>query len=186
MKTLTLLRHAKSAWDDPAARDFDRPLNRKGRKAACLVGAELRELGLGFDRVVASPAARVVETLADFGEGYGAPISAIFDERIYLASVATLLEVIHETDDAADRLLIVGHNPGLERLAILLSRDEGEGLRGRMAAKYPTATVAEISLPVQHWRDVALGTGRVERFIRPRDLDPALGPDPEIAEGGKR
>jgi phosphohistidine phosphatase len=185
MKTLTLLRHAKSVWDDPVARDFDRPLNRKGRRAACRVGAEMRSRGLAFDRVVASPAARVVETLADLGEGYGAALPAAFDPRIYLASVATLLEVVRETDDAAERLLLVGHNPGLERLAMLLTGGDGDGLRGEMAAKYPTGTVAEISLPVEHWRDVAAGIGRVERFIRPRDLDPALGPDQAIAEGGK-
>jgi len=186
MKTLTLLRHAKSAWDDPVARDFDRPLNRKGRRAACLVGAEMRSRGFTFDRAIASPAARVVETLADVGEGYGAPIPAAFDARIYLASVATLLEVIREIDDDAERLLLVGHNPGLERLAMLLTDDDGDGLRTKMAAKYPTGTVAEISLPVERWRDVAVGIGRVERFIRPRDIDPALGPDPEIAENGNR
>ena len=183
MKTLTLLRHAKSDWDDPVARDFDRPLNRKGRRAACQIGAEMRALGLAFDRVVASPAARVVETLADIGESYGAPIRAIYDERLYLATVATLLAVIQETDDAVGRLLLVGHNPGLERLAMLLTGDDGGALRGEMAAKYPTGTVAEISLPVDRWRDVVVGIGRVERFIRPRDLDPALGPDREIANG---
>jgi phosphohistidine phosphatase len=186
MKTLTLLRHAKSAWDDPARRDFDRPLNRKGRRAAWLIGAEMRERGLAFDRVVASPAARVVETLADVGEAYGQPIRARYDERLYLASVATLLEIVHATDDGAQRLLLVGHNPGLERLAMLLTRDEGGGLRGEMSVKYPTATIVEISLPVDRWRDVAAGVGRVERFIRPRDLDPALGPDAEVAEGGRR
>ncbi len=183
MKTLTLLRHAKSAWDDPVGSDFDRPLSRKGRKAASRVGAEMRERGLAFDRVVASPAARVVETLADVGEGYGAPLRATFDQRLYLASPATLLELIRGIDDGADHLLIVGHNPGLERLAMLLTRDDGDGLRAQIAAKYPTATIAEIGLPVASWRDVAAGLGRVQRFIRPRDLDPALGPDPEAAAG---
>ncbi len=186
MKTLTLLRHAKSAWDDPAARDFDRPLNRKGRRAACLIGAEMRERGLAFDRVIASPAARVVETLADVGQAYGEPIRAYYDQRLYLASVATLLDTVHGADDDAQRLLLVGHNPGLERLAMLLTRDDGDGLRGKLSVKYPTAAIVEIGLPVDRWRDVAAGTGRVMLFIRPRDLDPALGPDAEIAEGGRR
>lgn len=179
MKTLTLLRHAKSGWNDPVARDFDRPLNKKGRKAARIVGSEMRAQGLEFDRVVASPAARVVETLADVARGYGRDIEPEYDERVYLASPAVLLELIRETDDEADQLLLVGHNPGLEALAMLLTRDDGNGLRGRISTKYPTGTLAEISFAVDHWKDVGKGTGTVTRFIRPRDLDPELGPDEE-------
>jgi phosphohistidine phosphatase len=177
MKILTLLRHAKSSWDGSAATDFDRPLNARGHRAARLIGRELREQGLAFDRVVASPAARVVETLEDFEGGYGGPVRPIFDRRLYLASPTTLLAIVREADDAADRLLLVGHNPGLEALAMLLTRDNGSTLRGEMAAKYPTATVAEIALPIDHWRDAEAGTGELARFIRPRDLDPELGPD---------
>ena len=179
MKTLTLLRHAKSSWDGPASTDFDRPLNKRGRRAARTVGRELRAQGLGFDRVIASPAARVVETIEDFEEGYGSPIEPSFDPRVYLASPATLLTIVREADDSADKLLIVGHNPGLEALAMLLTRDTGDGLRQEMAVKYPTATVAEIHLSIEHWRDVEAGMGELARFIRPRDLDPELGPDGE-------
>ena len=177
MKTLTLLRHAKSDWHSGAASDFERPLNARGHKAARTVGRELRAQGLAFDAVIASPAARVVETVDDLAEAYGSPLRPRFDERVYLGSVTTLLAVIREADDAADRLLIVGHNPGLENLAMLLTRDDGNGLRSELAAKYPTATVAEIALPIDHWREVAPGEGELARFIRPRDLDPGLGPD---------
>jgi phosphohistidine phosphatase len=177
MKILTLLRHAKSGWDDPVARDFDRPLNKRGRRAARTVGREMKALGLVFDKVVASPAVRVVETLADVEEGYGAPIRPAYDERAYLASTATLLELIRETDDGAERLLIVGHNPGLESLTMLLTHESGGALRDEVATKYPTATLAEICLPVDHWNDVLEGEGTLARFIRPRDLDPELGPD---------
>ena len=179
MKILTLLRHAKSGWDDPVMPDFDRPLNKRGRKAARTIGREMRAQGLEFDRVVASPAVRVVETLGDVADGYGDSIRPDYDRRIYLASVTTLLDVIHETDDSADRLLLVGHNPGLELLAILLTHDDGNRLRREIEVKYPTATLAEISLPVEHWSEVAEGIGKVDRFIRPRDLDPELGPDEE-------
>ena len=175
MKTLTLLRHAKSAWDDPVQRDFDRPLNKRGRRAAQTIGREMRSLGLEFDRVVASPALRVIETLDDVALGYGRSFDPSFDKRIYLASTDLLLDVIRAADEGAERLLIVGHNPGLEKLALLLTK--GEGLRAEIAIKYPTATLAEIELPVEHWRDVAEGSGRISRFIRPRDLDPELGPD---------
>src|SRR4051812_23983857 len=79
MKTLTLLRHAKSGWDDPVARDFDRPLNPKGQRAAAMVGRHIKALGLVFDHVVASPAARVVETLEHVGHGYGSDLAPAWD-----------------------------------------------------------------------------------------------------------
>jgi len=174
MKMLGLLRHAKSGWEAPGLRDFDRPLNARGHEAARALGREMDARGLTFDRVVASPAARVAETMAGLEEGHGRKIGASYDERVYLATAATLLDIVHEADDAAGRLLIVGHNPGLERLALLLS---GAGkLRDALAIKYPTGALAEISLPVTRWRDVEAGAGRIERFIRPRDLEPAPGP----------
>lgn len=177
MKTLTLLRHAKSTWDDPVARDFDRPLNPRGRRAAKTLGREMRTQQLAFDHVFASPARRVIETLDDIGDSYGRKLDPQYDQRIYLASTDTLLDLIQAADDAVNRLLIVGHNPGLEKLVLLLTRDEGSGLRDEVEIKYPTATLAEISLPVDHWKDVEEGTGTLVRFIRPRDLDPELGPD---------
>jgi phosphohistidine phosphatase len=175
MKTLTLLRHAKSTWDDPVATDFDRPLNSRGRRAAATMGREMRAQGLAFDQVIASPAVRVIETLADVERGYGSALSPAYDKRVYLASTETLLDIVQEADNAAERLLIIGHNPGLENLAMLLTR--GEGLRTQIAIKYPTATLAEIALPVESWSEVVKGVGTVARFIRPRDLDPELGPD---------
>jgi phosphohistidine phosphatase len=177
MKTLTLLRHAKSTWHDPVARDFDRPLNKRGHKAARTIGREMRARGLRFDRVIASPAVRVTETLDGLAEGYGSPLDPEYDQRVYLASPATLLDVIHEVPDRAEALLIVGHNPGLEALVLQLTVDDGDTLRAEVAVKYPTGAMAEISLPVKHWRDVARGMGTVRCFVRPRDLDPALGPD---------
>ena len=175
MKILTLLRHAKSTWDDPVARDFDRPLNRRGRRAAQTVGREMQAEHLRFDAVRASPAVRVVETLEDVEAGYGRALSPDYDQRLYLAGAETLLEIVQEADDAVDRLMIVGHNPGLERLVLMLTA--GGALREEAAEKYPTATLAEIRFDVDYWRDVAEGGGTLERFIRPRDLDPELGPD---------
>ena len=177
MKTLILLRHAKSSWDDPAACDYERPLNKRGRRAARTMGQALRDRDVAFDAVIASPAARVVETLADFGQGYGQPIWADYDPRIYLASAATLLTVVREADDSADRLLLVGHNPGLEALAMLLTEEDSNGLRGEIATKYPTAAMAEITFPVDRWADVEVQGGRLNAFVRPRDVDPELGPE---------
>lgn len=167
MKTLTLLRHAKSEWDDPSLSDFERPLNARGRSAARAMGREMGALGLAWDRIVASPAARVTETIDGLVESYG-PLAPVYDEAIYLASLDALLDIVRATDDAHATLLIVGHNPGMERLALLLSR--GGPLHDEIALKYPTGSLVEIALPVDHWREVAESRGTLVRFLRPRDL----------------
>lgn len=170
MKSLTLLRHAKSSWADPGASDFDRPLNPRGHQAARAIGRELRALGLAFDAIVTSPAARAVETLDEAGAAYGAALAATRDERVYLAPAARLLEIVRETDDRVGRLLLVGHNPGFEQLAASLTSSDETPLRTEMSEKYPTGALAEIAFPVDHWREVMPGTGRLVRFIRPRDI----------------
>jgi len=174
MKKLSLLRHAKSGWDDPVARDFDRPLNPRGRRAARAVGERMKSEGLAFDLVLASPARRVVETLEEVEAAFG-PLHAIYEKRIYLASTETLLDIVHSAGDEAGHLLLVGHNPGFERLTLLLTRPGA--LRAEVEVKYPTGTLAEIALAVEHWREVGESNGTLERFIRPRDLDSSLGPD---------
>ena len=176
MKTLTLLRHAKSGWDDPVARDFDRPLNPKGHKAARTMGRHLRQADYAFDHVVASPAVRVVETLAQIEDGYGRSLDAEWDRRIYLASAATLLDIVHELPDMAGHVLLVGHNPGLEDLALLLTPDDGDALRDAIEAKYPTGSVTQMTLPGR-WTEAERGAATLTHFTRPRDLDPSLGPD---------
>jgi len=167
MKTLTLLRHAKSGWDDPSLSDFARPLTARGRNAARAMGREMRALGLAWDHIVASPAARVTETILGLAESYG-PVAPVYDECVYLASLETLLEIVRATDDAHATLLIVGHNPGMERLALLLSR--GGPLHDEIALKYPTGALTEIALPIDHWRDAGESGGTIARFLRPRDL----------------
>jgi len=176
MKSLTLLRHAKSGWDDPVARDFDRPLNPKGQRAAALIGRQMHMLGLEFDAVIASPAVRVVETLDHLARGYGRAFAPEWERRIYLASAATLLDLVGGFAAGADRVLMVGHNPGLEDLALMLAGDD-DPIRGEIEIKFPTASLAELAFATDDWPAVAAGSGRLVRFIRPRDLDPALGPD---------
>lgn len=175
MKTLFLLRHAKSDWAGPALSDFERPLNGRGRKAARAMGREFRLRGLAADRILASPAARVVETLALVAEGYGGRMSVDYDQRLYLASRETLLDFVHATDDGNERLLIVGHNPGLEQLVLTLA--PGGDLRQAVAEKYPTGALARIALDAACWREVRPGGGTLDIFLRPRDLAADLGPD---------
>ena len=179
MKTLTLLRHAKSGWDDPVARDFDRPLNEKGVRAAVAMGKRAREQGLEIDKMIASPAERVKQTLAGFFEGYGRTIEPIWDRRIYLASSATLLEVIHEMGAEAENLMLVGHNPGLEDLILDLIADDGSSpLRDIVETKFPTASLAQMTWDGEDWAELNNGEAvALAALIRPRDLDPTLGPD---------
>ena len=176
MRTLTLLRHAKSGDDGLVARDFDRRLNAKGRRAARAIGAYLKGEGLRFDAVVASPAVRVVETLEEVGTGYGTALAPTWERRIYLAALDDLLDVVRDAPEEAERLLLAGHNPGLEQLVLALVPGS-DRTRGEVEEKYPTASLAEIALDVAGWGEVAPGTGRLVRFVRPRDLDPALGPE---------
>ena len=179
MKTLTLLRHAKSSWDDSVPRDFDRPLNAKGRRAAAAMGRHLAREGVRFDYLVVSPAVRVAETLDGFESGYGRLPTSVEDRRIYLASAATLLEVVQGLPAEAEQVLLVGHNPGLEDLVLMLVPEVATGLRDVVEEKYPTASVAEMRFATANWAEVGAGAAELTRFVRPRDVDPTLGPDPD-------
>jgi phosphohistidine phosphatase len=178
MKRLTLLRHAKSGDDGMALRDFDRPLNAKGRRAARAIGRHMRDASLRFDAVLASPATRVAETLQEIESGYGGGLAARWERRIYLATAEELLDIIHAAPAEAESILLVGHNPGLEQLVLMLVPQSRDGeARGQVEIKYPTASLAELTFGVDRWEDVAEGAGDLVRFVRPRDLDPELGPD---------
>ena len=104
-------------------------------------------------------------------DGYGERFDAEFDERIYMADVATLLEVIRGIPDASETPLLVGHNPGLEQLLARLTSDDELGLRGKVAGKYPTGALAVVELPADRWRDVQEGSGKIVELILPRELD---------------
>ncbi len=177
MKTLTLLRHAKSGWDDTVSRDFDRPLNAKGRRAATIIGRQMRTLSLAFDHVVASPAVRVVETLDEIVAGYGRTLAPDWDRQLYLASAGTILDLVRDLPRGVDRALVIGHNPGLEDLVLLLTPDVTHPFRNAVEDKYPTASLAELQFDIDDWDDLTSGSARFTRFVRPRDLDPTLGPD---------
>lgn len=177
VKLLGLLRHAKSSWDDVEVRDFDRPLNKRGHKGAALMGRHIRDHGVHWDRIVASPALRVRETLDSVAGTFKPMPPVAWDNRIYLASPGTLIEVLHETEGDPAALLLVGHNPGLQEvLCDLASEDTENPLLDEASQKFPTAAFAVMELDVGQWADVRPGCARLVHFIRPRDLDAALGP----------
>lgn len=178
MKTLTILRHAKSGWDVQVERDFDRPINARGKRGAELIGQYLKRQGLAVDRIIASPAVRVTETLDLFQPAAGLDaIEPHWDRRIYLASAATLIDTIRDTGRDATHVLIAGHNPGLEDLILELVPDSGDDeLRARVEEKLPTSAMARLELDIDDWHDLDVRQARIVSFIRPRDLDPSLGP----------
>lgn len=177
-KTLYLLRHAKSGWDDPVARDFDRPLNKRGEKAARTMGQWMASNGVTFEHLIASPAVRVIETLDGLWAGYGRKVEPTWERRIYLASSATVLDVLREVDDMHEVVMVVGHCPAVEDLVFNLAPDDGSSpLRDEVEIKYPTAALAQLEIPIDRWADIGEPVARLKRFVRPRDLDAALGPD---------
>ena len=177
MKTLGLYRHAKSDWHDARARDFDRPLNARGRKGAEVMARHIREDGRKWDRVIASPAVRVAETIELGAKSLGATIAVNWDRRVYLASSAILIDLLREVEGDPASVLMIGHNPGLEDVIFDLVPDDGSSpLRDVVEEKFPTATYAVLEIDIDKWADLADGSARLVHIMRPRDLDPALGP----------
>ena len=181
MKSLTLLRHAKSGYDDPLLRDFDRPLNDRGRRAAMKVGqwlgAAMRRGDMpDFALVFASPAVRVRQTIEGLEAGMNRPLAPVYEQRIYLSSSATLIELCAGLSDEFSAAMLVGHNPGLEDLLLELVPPGGP-LRAEAELKYPTATLARLDIAIDRWAQIDGGRAELARFVRPRDLDPSLGPD---------
>lgn len=178
MKTLALFRHAKSDWSDARARDFDRPLNARGQRGAAAMGRHVRDGRWRFDRILASPAVRVAETIEIASRAWGRTFPVEWDRRIYLASSATLIDLLREVSGDPASLLMVGHNPGLEDLIFDLVPDDGTSpLRAIVEQKFPTATFAVLECAIDRWEDIDIGCARLIELTRPRDLDPTLGPE---------
>ena len=174
MKILGLFRHAKSDWDDMAKRDFDRGLNDRGRRGAALMGNHIRQHGIKWDTVIASPAERNRLTM----EAAMPDTEVRFDKRIYLASAETVLETISELAGNAEAVLVSGHNPGMQEVLFELVLPENENkLFFEAARKFPTAAFAVLELDIDDWSQLKPGVGKLVHFARPRDFDPELGPE---------
>ena len=171
MKKIAVLRHAKSSWDQQQLEDFDRPLSERGRKAAKRMGRALEHRGFEFDLVLASTAARVRETIDAVKEKFELEAPVVYEPRIYLADEGLLLAIVRELSESVRRPLIVGHNPGLERLLVELTRDDEDHLRERIAHKFPTGAFALVELPAHRWSEIDCGSGKIVELIVPKDLD---------------
>lgn len=171
MRRLLLLRHAKSSWDDPGLEDFDRPLAARGERAAPAMAAYLEMKGLRPDLVLCSPAARARQTWALVAQSLGDGVEVKELQSIYLGAPSRLLEAIRRAPDSAACVMLVGHNPGMEHLAMALSGPSSKPKAlAKLHAKFPTAALAKIEFDAATWRDIAHGTGRLKRLVWPKDL----------------
>jgi phosphohistidine phosphatase len=173
MRKLFLLRHAKSSWDDPASEDFDRPLNGRGRKSARRMGEYMAEQGIRPGMALVSAAARTRATWESLEPHLeGVPVS--IEEGLYEASRNDLLARLRRLDDHMESVLLVGHNPGIGRLAEALAEHHGESeALARLAEKFPTGALAILHLYIAHWGELEAGRGLLAAFIRPKDLETA-------------
>ncbi|HYV82108.1 MAG TPA: histidine phosphatase family protein [Pyrinomonadaceae bacterium] len=161
MLTLYLLRHAKSSWDDASQKDFERPLNNRGRKACEVIGEVVEEKGIDFDLVLVSTALRTRQTIELVKERAKLRSEVRYDERIYEATVSQLLEVISQVDNDRKSVLLVGHNPGLEGLLTLLT---GEDVR------VTTANLAKIKIKATKWSASLANKGTLDWIVRPKEM----------------
>ena len=172
MKTILLVRHAKSSWDDPALGDFDRPLAPRGRKAAPRIARYMHDEGLAPELVLCSAARRAQETWALMAPAFDADIPLELRRDLVHAAPHRLLEVLHETPDEAAAVLMVAHSPAMEGLAIGLSGPDSErDAAERLYAKFPTAALAVITFDGDRWGEVGENGGALTRFVCPRDLE---------------
>jgi phosphohistidine phosphatase len=174
VKTVYLFRHAKSEWADPGLKDQERPLNERGKKAAPQMAAYIKSNKYKPDVILCSTARRTVETFDALKEALGDDLDVRFEDAIYLAEPNRLLERLKWLDDDIKSAMIIGHNPGLQQLALQLARSpedhDEEKLHKRLREKFSTAALAVIKVPIKAWTDLKEGLGRLADFTRPKDL----------------
>ena len=170
MLTLSLLRHAKSDWDDPSLKDFDRPLARRGQEAAPRMGAYMAREGLAPDHILCSPAVRARQTLDLVLPRLAGGPTVVYEESFYLAAPSVLLARLRRIEAKVEHVLVIGHDPGMQGLALELAGDgEREPLKA-LARKFPTAGLAVIVFKARDWSRIGPGKGRLDRFVTPKSL----------------
>jgi phosphohistidine phosphatase len=172
MHQLLLLRHAKSSWDNAALPDRDRPLNKRGRRSAAAMRQAMCDLGLAPDVVLVSPARRTQETLARLEPWDETPLIEPM-EALYLANAQEMLAVLRGVNETVRSVLLIGHNPGMHELAVMLADTRGgagpDASGTRVAGGFPTGALAEFAI-AGPWHLLDAGSGRLVRFLAPRDL----------------
>ena len=170
MRRLLLLRHAKSSWADERHDDFERPLAPRGVRAAEAMADFLAREGLAPELVLCSAARRAVETWRRMAGRLEVKPKGLVEAALYLAGSEALLDRVRRVPDDHATVMLIGHNPGMETLARMLSGSGDRTARRRMAEKFPTAALAVIDFDVARWAELAPGEGRLARFVTPKDL----------------
>ena len=168
MKRLHLLRHAKSSWDDSSLDDRDRPLAPRGRKAARHLARWLEEHDVKPELALCSPALRATQTLDRVLAELGSPEVAV-DDGLYHASATELLDRVRKLPDAVREAILVGHNPGLGDLCLLLARPGPE--RDRVAVNLPTGALATLDLDASSWAELEPACAELAQVVLPRELE---------------
>lgn len=167
-KRLYLLRHAKSDWDDSELADHERPLAPRGTRASKAIAKHLAGEGIEPALVLCSSAVRARETLDRIAPALGSPKVEV-EDGLYGAGAGALLERLRRVPDTVDSVMVIGHNPGIEELALELG-GSGEDLE-RMERKYPTAALATLSVPGESWGELTEGRSELLAFVLPRELE---------------
>jgi phosphohistidine phosphatase len=167
-RTLLLLRHAKSSWDDPGLDDHDRPLAPRGRRASKLIAAHLRQQGIAPALVLCSSSARTRETLARIAPALGEDVETLIEPALYTASAGDLARRLRKVQSEVPSVMLIGHQPALQDLALSLA-GHGRELQ-RLRGKFPTAALATLRLPGD-WRELAPGVAEAVAFVKPRELE---------------
>lgn len=161
MKRLYLVRHAKSSWKHPDLSDFDRPLNKRGKRDAPLMGEYLKKNHVTPELIISSPAKRALKTAKIIAKKIGfSSKNIVTDQSIYLADVPTLLTTIRQMEDSLKTVMLFGHNPGLTLLANYLT--------GQQIENIPTCGIFCVDFGVNSWREVEAGGGSVVFFHYPK------------------
>lgn len=168
MKTLLLLRHAKSGWNEAGQDDHERTLTARGRRAAELVSLYVAQRGDPPSLVLCSTARRALETLEPLRRRLGVPFEA--DRALYLAEPDAILARVAEVNDRESGVLVVGHNPGLHELALLLANSGDGEARARLREGFPTAALAVLQLDIEHWDEIRPRCAALAELRVPKDL----------------
>lgn len=164
------MRHAKSAWDLGVEHDHLRPLNERGRRAVPVIGRYLAEVGFVPELVLCSTATRARETLDRLLRDFAPTPKVRYEQTLYLATRAEALDRLHGLGKRWRRVLVIGHNPGLQDLAAHLVGEADRAVAGRVVDKFPTAALVLMDCAFESWGDLAPTTVRAARFVTPKQL----------------